>query len=43
MYTALPKKIINKTPILKVLLEALELLKPFKPLEASELKIYDVF
>ena len=37
MYTALLKRIINKTPMLKALLEALE------ALEASELRIYDVF
>jgi len=43
VYTALPKKIVNKTPMLEVLLEALELLKLFKPLEASELKTHDVF
>ena len=43
MYTALLRRIINKTPMLKVLLEALELLKLFKPLEALELKTYDIF
>ena len=37
MYTALLKRIVNKTPRLKVLLEALE------ALEASGPKIYDVF
>ena len=43
MYTALPGKTVNKTPMLKVLLEALELLKLFKPLEALELKTHNVF
>ena len=37
MYTALLKRIINRTPRLKVLLEAL------KALEALELKTYDIF
>jgi hypothetical protein len=43
VYTALLERIANKTPMLEVLLEALELLKLFGPLEASELKTYDVF
>jgi hypothetical protein len=37
MYTASLERIINRTPRLKVLLEALE------ALEASELKTHDVF
>jgi hypothetical protein len=37
MYTALLEKIVNKTPRLEVLLEALE------ALEASEPKTYNVF
>jgi len=43
VYSALLERIINKTPMLKVLLEALELLKLLGPLEASELKTHDVF
>ena len=43
MYTVLPKRTTNKTFMLEVLLEALELLKLFKPLEALELKTYNVF
>ena len=46
MYTALLKRIMNKTPMLEVLLEAfraLELLRLLGPLEASELKTHDVF
>ena len=46
VYTVLLKRIVNKTPMLKVVLEALkalELLKLLGPLEASELKIYNVF
>ena len=43
MYTALLKRIANKTPMLEVLLQAMEFLKLFGTLEASELKMYDVF
>jgi hypothetical protein len=46
VYAALLERIVNKTPMLEVLLEALyalELLKLLGPLEASELKTHDVF
>ena len=43
MYTMLLKRIANKTPMFEVLLEALEALKLFRSLEASELKTHDVF
>ena len=46
MYTESLEIIANKTPRLKVLLEALEplgFLKLLGPLEASELKTHDVF
>ena len=43
MYTALLKRIADKTPMFEVLLEALELLKLFGALEAPELKTHDVF
>jgi len=45
-YTMSLKTIANKTPRLKVLLEALEplgFLKLLGPLEASQLKTHDVF
>ena len=40
MYTVLLKRIVNRTPRLKVLLEAL---KALEALEALELKTHDVF
>ena len=46
MYTALLERIVNKTPMLEVLLEALQALELLKLLglwEASELKTHDVF
>jgi len=40
MYTVLLKRIVNRTPRLKVLLEAL---KALEALEALELKTHDIF